>query len=137
MVANLVGQAVRMQMLVSTDRDRLIVEQHRLQKEISRLAQQQSTRPGGKASKASRGDPVTGAFASIVGESATLRRVMEQVRLVASLNTAVLLRGETGTGKELFAKAIHDGSRRAKTAVHQTQLRGAARNRDRIRIVRP
>jgi Nif-specific regulatory protein len=115
MVANLVGQAVRMQMLVSTDRDRLIVEQHRLQKEVSRLAQQQASQaPPRGGAKASRAEPVAGAFAGIVGESPTLRRVMEQVRLIAGLNTAVLLRGETGTGKELFAKAIHDGSRRAK-----------------------
>jgi len=115
MVANLIGQAVRLQMLVSTDRDRLIVEQHRLQKEISRLAQQQSGVAAPRAAAKTNGvAPVTGAFAGIVGESPTLRRVMEQVRLIAGLNTAVLLRGETGTGKELFAKAIHDGSRRAK-----------------------
>jgi len=115
MVANLVGQAVRMQMLVSTDRDRLIVEQHRLQKEISRLAQQRvEDKPRRKVSEPSRPAEFGGAFAGIVGESPALRRVMEEVRLVAGLNTAVLLRGETGTGKELFAKAIHDGSRRAK-----------------------
>jgi len=115
MIANLIGQAVRMQMLVSTDRDRLIVEQHRLQKEISRLAQQQTQGKTAKsAQKGVHADLPSAAFAGIVGESPTLRRVMDQVRLVAGLNTAVLLRGETGTGKELFAKAIHDGSRRAK-----------------------
>ena len=117
MIANLIGQAVRMQMMVSTDRDRLIVEQHRLQKEISRLAQQQPTGKSAKPSvKGGRADVTAGAFAGIVGESPTLRLVMDQVRLVAGLNTAVLLRGETGTGKELFAKAIHDGSRRAAQA---------------------
>jgi Nif-specific regulatory protein len=115
MVANLVGQAVRMQMLVSTDRDRLIVEQHRLQKEISRLAQQRvEEKPRKKVAEPSRPAEFGSAFAGIVGESPALRRVMEEVRLVAGLNTAVLLRGETGTGKELFAKAIHDGSRRSK-----------------------
>ena len=115
MIANLIGQAVRMQMMVSTDRDRLIVEQHRLQKEISRLAQQQppAAKSGKPAGKGGRAEGAGGAFAGIVGESPTLRLVMDQVRLVAGLNTAVLLRGETGTGKELFAKAIHDGSRRA------------------------
>jgi len=53
-----------------------------------------------------------GGFAGIVGESRALREVLELVDLVASTDSTVLLRGETGTGKELIAHAIHDRSRR-------------------------
>ncbi len=50
---------------------------------------------------------------SLVGESAALRYVLEQVEQVASTNSSVLLIGETGTGKELIASAIHELSPRA------------------------
>jgi formate hydrogenlyase transcriptional activator len=54
----------------------------------------------------------------IVGESPALRRVLDQVKLVAATDATVLLLGETGTGKELFASEIHKGSgRRAKAMV--------------------
>jgi len=48
----------------------------------------------------------------LVGESAALRRVLEQAEQVAATNSSVLLSGETGTGKELMASAIHDLSPR-------------------------
>jgi formate hydrogenlyase transcriptional activator len=51
-------------------------------------------------------------FEGIVGESKSLREVLDLVELVASTDSTVLLRGETGTGKELIARAIHDRSRR-------------------------
>jgi len=57
----------------------------------------------------------------VIGSSATLQRSIEQVRSVASSNATVLLLGETGTGKELFAQMIHQASPRAKgpfMAVH-------------------
>jgi formate hydrogenlyase transcriptional activator len=53
--------------------------------------------------------PATGA---IVGPSAALRRVLEQVHQVAATDATVLLLGETGTGKELFANEIHQESAR-------------------------
>ena len=46
----------------------------------------------------------------LVGESAAFRTVLEQVDLVAPANCAVLIQGETGTGKELIAQAVHDRS---------------------------
>jgi transcriptional regulator with GAF, ATPase, and Fis domain len=50
----------------------------------------------------------------VIGESGGLRRVMERVELVASTDAPVLLLGETGSGKEVIARAIHARSKRAK-----------------------
>ena len=52
-------------------------------------------------------------FDKIVGSSASLQRVLDIVKKVAKSNTTVLIRGETGTGKELIAGAIHHNSLRA------------------------
>ena len=51
-------------------------------------------------------------FEAIVGECAAVRAMVRDVRKVAALETTVLLMGETGTGKELVARAIHDASPR-------------------------
>jgi formate hydrogenlyase transcriptional activator len=51
-------------------------------------------------------------FENIVGNSPTLKHVLELVETVAPNDSTVLLLGETGTGKELIARAIHDRSRR-------------------------
>jgi len=48
----------------------------------------------------------------IIGQSPALRQVFEAVRQVAGTDATVLIQGETGTGKELFARAIHNASRR-------------------------
>ena len=57
-------------------------------------------------------------FDEIVGESSALTDVLDQVRTVAETDSTVLILGETGTGKELIARAIHNGSnRRQKTFV--------------------
>ncbi len=55
-------------------------------------------------------------FEEIIGKSETLRTVLEQVETVAPTDSTVLICGETGTGKELIARAIHDLSSRAKNA---------------------
>jgi formate hydrogenlyase transcriptional activator len=52
-------------------------------------------------------------FEPIVGESPALVRVLEEVGLVAPTDATVLVLGETGTGKELIAQAIHNRSKRA------------------------
>src|SRR6266446_3675803 len=57
-------------------------------------------------------------FEEIIGESAPLKRALAQVELVAPAGTTVLILGDTGTGKELFARAIHNLSpRRERTFV--------------------
>ena len=57
-------------------------------------------------------------FAQIIGSSPSLRKVLKQVETVASTDSTALIYGETGTGKELIARAIHDLSpRRSKPFV--------------------
>jgi PAS domain S-box-containing protein len=55
-------------------------------------------------------------FGEIVGQSKALRSVLEQVSKVAATDATVLILGETGTGKELIARAIHRMSKRRGTA---------------------
>jgi len=63
-------------------------------------------------------------FAELIGGSAALRDVLAQIETVAATDATVLLLGETGTGKELLARAIHDRSaRRGQTFV---RVNGAA-----------
>ena len=51
-------------------------------------------------------------FGEIVGESAPLKRALQQVEIVAPTDSTVLIQGETGTGKELIARALHNLSGR-------------------------
>ncbi|CCH53493.1 two component, sigma54 specific, transcriptional regulator, Fis family [Fibrisoma limi BUZ 3] len=85
------------------DNDRIIplvsraVEKAELQFRIRQLEQQVSKRYG---------------FDSIIGQSAAIRQAINLARKVAVTDTTVLLTGETGTGKEVFAQAIHYASPR-------------------------
>jgi formate hydrogenlyase transcriptional activator len=79
---------------VTTARDQLAHEQVYLREEIER----------------------TSMFEEIVGSSEALRKVLGQVSKVAPTDSTVLIRGETGTGKELIARAIHNRSKRANRA---------------------
>ena len=54
----------------------------------------------------------TDSYSEIIGESDILKYILYRVEQVAPLDTTVLLEGETGTGKELFARAIHRKSNR-------------------------
>jgi len=56
-------------------------------------------------------------FGALIGESPGLRKVMQQIRLVASTDASVLISGESGTGKELVARAVHDQSNRRSRAL--------------------
>jgi Nif-specific regulatory protein len=99
MIANLIGQTVQLHRVVARDRDRLIAESHRLQKEISEL-------------KPAR-DRKNARIGGIIGESPVIRSLLDKIVVVAKSHSPVLLRGESGTGKELIAKAIHEQSPRA------------------------
>jgi Nif-specific regulatory protein len=101
MVANMVGQATRLHKLVSRDRERLIAEQHRLEKGVSERLPQTSIPSGAPPN-----------LKAVVGESASLRAVMDKIRIVAKSGSTVMLRGESGTGKEMFASTIHELSAR-------------------------
>jgi formate hydrogenlyase transcriptional activator len=61
-----------------------------------------------------RGSPkmISNSFAQIIGQSPALETVLEQVERVAPTGSTVLIEGETGTGKELMARAIHNLSSR-------------------------
>ena len=57
-------------------------------------------------------------YSGMVGRSPSMQRIFEVIRKIAPLSTTVLIQGETGTGKELIAKAIHyNGARKAKPMV--------------------
>jgi len=64
----------------------------------------------------SAGDQAEGRFDRLIGNSATLEFVLEQVEQVAPTDSTVLIEGETGTGKELIAHAIHNASQRCGSA---------------------
>jgi Nif-specific regulatory protein len=91
MVANLVGQTVLLARKVEDERCALKDERDYLRREVKGVH----------------------GFSSVVGHTASMRQVFDQVRQVAKWNTTVLVRGESGTGKELVANAIHYNSPRA------------------------
>jgi Nif-specific regulatory protein len=95
MVANLIGQSLRLSLEVEQDKSTLVEERDLLRRTVRHQF----------------------GFDSMVGRSATMHRVFDQARLVAKWNTTVLIRGETGTGKELIANAIHYASPRARNAM--------------------
>ncbi|WP_322495248.1 sigma-54-dependent Fis family transcriptional regulator [Chloroflexus sp.] len=59
------------------------------------------------------GAQATFTFRDIIGQSESMRQALRQARLAAAGRGAVLLRGEAGVGKEIFAQAIHNASNRA------------------------
>ena len=76
-------------------------------------------------------------FQNIVGESPLLREAISlATRVAGTRRTTVLLIGETGTGKELFARGIHYAERRGRRAVRRDQLRGDSRDAARVGAVR-
>jgi len=91
MVANLICQSVRLSWEVALERRALTEERDRLRRAVRREY----------------------GFDNIVGRSAGMQCVFEQIRQVAKWNAAVLLRGEGGVGKGLIANVIHFNSSRS------------------------
>ena len=84
------------------------LENHRSAAEIELLKQRL-----GEEKKYLEGEPRSeGLFEEIIGDSPALKEVLNQVSIVAVSDATVLILGETGTGKELIARAIHRMSRR-------------------------
>jgi Nif-specific regulatory protein len=95
MIANLIGQSVRLSLDIEQEKKSLSEERDTLRRTVR-------NRYG---------------FNNMVGHSPPMRRVFDQVRMVSKWNTTVLIRGETGTGKELIANAIHYNSPRARNPI--------------------
>jgi Nif-specific regulatory protein len=91
-VASMIAQAIKIGRTVEADRHKLAEENEHLRDELRERY----------------------AFRNIIGNSAAIQQVYEQVAQVARTNTTVLIRGESGTGKEMIAHAIHYNSPRAK-----------------------
>jgi len=86
----------------------IAIENQRTAAEINALQQRLS-----QEKEYLEGEPRSyGPLTEIVGESSALKHVVDQVNIVAASNATVLILGETGTGKELVARAIHRLSRR-------------------------
>jgi len=96
------GNYTRTMMVDITDRVLMEQEQARLQAQNEYLSEEVRSAHG---------------FGDIIGESAGVRRVLQQVQLVAPTDATVLITGESGTGKELVARAIHEGSPRKARAL--------------------
>jgi Nif-specific regulatory protein len=90
-IASLIAQAVRLRRSAQEEREQLVEENLRLQEELK-----DRFRP-----------------ANIIGNSKAMQIVYDQIAQVARSSTTVLLRGETGAGKELVAHAVHYNSDRA------------------------
>ena len=76
-------------------------------------------------------------YEAIVGSSEALREVLSQVDKVAPTDSTVLISGETGTGKELIASAIHKRSKRSAGAFIRVNCAAIRTFVDRFRAVRP
>ncbi len=85
MVANLIGQTVRLNQRVTAEREQLLQEKHRLQKELK----------------------VKYSIDNVIGQSKRMQEVFAEVHQAAPGKSTVLLRGESGTGKEVIARAVH------------------------------
>ncbi len=90
-IASLIAQAMRLRQMALEDRRRLLEENLRLQEELK-----------------DRFHP-----ANLIGTSKSMRAVFDLIGRVCQLDTTVLIRGASGTGKELVAQAIHYNSPRA------------------------
>lgn len=92
LIAAMIGQSLRVELAVLSEREKLREENLHLKQELKEKYD----------------------FSHIVGNSNAIRLVYDQVTQVAKSNATVLLRGESGTGKEMIANAIHYNSLRSK-----------------------
>ena len=86
-----------------------------------------ASRRGKRRLQRALGEPAS--HSGLVGESAAMRRVYELIERVGATDASVLIQGETGTGKELVARALHNAEPAQRRPVRRHQLRGGARRR--------
>ncbi len=86
-----------------------VTEQNRINEEVKRLRRQIELENEYLREEVS----IKHSFKNIVGNSRSLREVLEQVETVAKSDATVLIHGASGTGKELIARAIHEKSNRS------------------------
>ncbi len=90
-IASQIGQIVHLHNLIEKSKERLVVENKQLRSELHHRYQ----------------------LDSLIGSGKKMNDIFEMITQVAPTNTTVLIRGETGTGKDLIAHAIHYNSNRA------------------------
>ncbi|MBI2203498.1 MAG: sigma-54-dependent Fis family transcriptional regulator [Candidatus Rokubacteria bacterium] len=99
---------------------RRATERHRLHRENARLRDELQLAYNGLRREAAEARERPLSFERLIGADTGLKRQVELARKILDADTTVLLTGETGTGKELFARLIHDnGSRRRARFVAQ------------------
>ena len=114
MIANLIGQTVKLHRVVARDRDRLIEESHRLQKEITKLQPTPTSKPR---------------VSGIIGESPAIRSVLDKISIVARSNATMLLRGEFGHRQGIIRPGLARDVAARLARFRQGQLRGFGRER--------
>jgi Nif-specific regulatory protein len=90
-VASIIAQAIKINRLVAQEKEQLVSENSRLRDELRAKYK----------------------FVNVIGSSPAMLEVFDTIALVAPSKATVLIQGETGTGKELIARAIHYNSPRA------------------------
>jgi len=100
-IASLIAHSMRVDQTAVSDHERLLTENRRLKTELK-----------------DRYD-----LGNLIGNSGGMRQAIDQVRQIARSNTPVLIRGEAGTGKDTFAKAIRYNSLRSKRPFLKLDLR--------------
>lgn len=90
------------------------------EQEAERVELNAQSFPGGDSGKLSRGKTAFFTMEDIIAADETMRKAKEYINVVAACDLPVMIYGETGTGKEVFAQAIHNaGSRRNKPFIAQ------------------
>lgn len=69
---------------------------------------------------------------ALLGKSAAMKQIRDTLQRLADFEGCVLIRGDSGTGKELAARTLHYASKRAKKTLCRRQLRGDSRGVDRV-----
>ena len=112
------------------------VDLYELRKRVTHAAREAAAQGEGRRAQREQLDKRFG-FESIIGRSAAMETLFEQMRLVAPTRSNVLIIGESGTGKELVANALHRAEPAAQRALPGDQLRRDPARHPGERALRP